>query len=305
MRSLPRLAVLGLVLASTSVSQAFCLTHTCDPKKTPGGCASENGCNVGGLTLFWPTTTISYSIQKDDSANAGISRETLGAVVANAFSRWAAADCGGAQTPSFRMLRLPRTSGGEEQFIDCAKPEYNNPQANANVITFHDAEWPYENTGAETLALTTVFFNGQTGEIYDANIEINTSDPSRNRFVVGTPRAGDVDLNAVLTHETGHFLGLSHSSLPSSTMWSSYDAGMDTLEADDMAGICQSLPPGRTPESTATEPRHGFSAECATDSGCCKSTIGSKAPSSAGLWVFGLGLSAWLGRARFRKRRQR
>lgn len=301
-RLLAAAAASAFVLSLGATSQAFCLTHTCDPGENGTNCPIDKGCNVGGLVLFWPTRTISYSIQKDDSAKAGISREALGAVVENAFQRWAAADCGG-QSPSFAIERLPAAGKDGPEYVDCPKPEYNKSQGNANVITFHDDTWPYKNTGAETLALTTVFFNPQTGEIYDANIEINTSQPEHNRFVVGTPRASDVDLNAVLTHETGHFLGLSHSTDTSATMWSSYEAGMTTLERDDVSAICASLAPGRMFESTSTVPRHGFDAECGKpDSGCCNSTIGSKPPSSTGLWVFGLGLSAWLGRARFRRR---
>ncbi len=54
------------------------------------------------------------------------------------------------------------------------------------MITFHDGPWPYENTGAETLALTTVFFSPDTGEIYDANIELNSNEAS---FVIGADGA--------------------------------------------------------------------------------------------------------------------
>jgi hypothetical protein len=219
----------------------------------------------------------------------------LNTVVTNAFRRWVNATCVDGNHPSITPVDY-----GE---VSCNKPEYNKTQTNQNVITFHDSEWPYQNTGAETLALTTVFFNPDTGEIYDANIELNSYDAD---FVVGSDDADSQhdDLNAVLTHEIGHFLGLSHSSATNATMYQSYQLGMTTLEDDDVAAICASAPPDRAladPGSPPGVPRHGFSTECAKDeSGCCSSTIGGRSPSSGplALWAFGLGALIWVGRGR-------
>jgi len=115
----------------------------------------------------------------------------------------------------------------------------------------------------------------------------------------------------VLTHEIGHFLGLSHSSIVNATMYQSYQLGMTTLEDDDVAAICASAAPDREvadPGSPLGVPRHGFSTECAGDeSGCCSSTIGGKAPSSGplALWAFGLGAFVWVGRGRAARTRRR
>jgi hypothetical protein len=150
--------------------------------------------------------------------------------------------------------------------------------------------------------LTTVFFDGDTGEIYDANIEINSN---LDDFSVGPPSGKD-DLTAVLTHETGHFLGLSHSSVEQATMFASYMIGMSTLDTDDELAICASLPPDRMPSTNDYTPRHGWSGECGSpEKGCCTAAIGAAAPqrSMLGLWAFGLGLCAWLGRGRARARR--
>ncbi|HEY3255198.1 MAG TPA: hypothetical protein VGJ91_14660, partial [Polyangiaceae bacterium] len=100
-------------------------------------------------------------------------------------------------------------------------------------------------------------------------------------------------------------------SVGDATMYQSYQLGMTTLEADDMAAICASAPPDRMtgpPGTPPGEPRHGFSTECGkADSGCCASTIGGNAPSNGplALWAFGLGLVAWCGRSKRSARRQR
>ena len=291
-RILPGAAAAAFAFAISAHSAAYCLTYTCDANK--GSCPTdENGCNIGGHPLFWASPVVSFDVQQDGSKLRNISYDQLHEVVTNAFQRWVDVVCEDGNHPSISLADFGKVS--------CNKPEYNKTQPNQNVITFHDAQWPYKNTGAETLALTTVFFNPETGEIYDANIELNSYNAD---FVVGAAQADSEhdDLNAVLTHEIGHFLGLSHSRVVNATMYQSYMLGMSTLEADDAAAICASLPPDRATADPGTPPgvpRHGFSTECAqTESGCCASTIGGRAPSSGplALWAFGLGLMVWGGR---------
>jgi len=47
----------------------------------------------------------------------------------------------------------------------------------------------------------------------------------------------DFDFFTVALHELGHSLGLGHSTVPGSVMWSSYSGALRTLQADDIAGI--------------------------------------------------------------------
>jgi len=298
---LPRAAAAAFALAISAHcahSAAYCLTYTCDTKKEDCPIDSQTGCNVGGKPLYWASSVVSFDVQQDGSKRQDISADQLNAVVTSAFQRWVNAVCEDGNHPGISLADFGK--------VACEKPEYNKSQPNQNVITFHDSEWPYKNTGAETLALTTVFFNPDTGEIYDANIELNSYDAN---FVIGTKQADSEhdDLNAVLTHEIGHFLGLSHSSVGDATMYQSYQLGMTTLEQDDVDAICASLPFDRAtadPGHPPGMPRHGFSRECGkAENSCCASTIGGSTPSSGplALWAFGLGALVWCGRARSKR----
>lgn len=283
-------AAAALTFSFALPSFAYCLTRTCDPNA--GDCDKVNGCYMAGLPLYWPNSCVSFDVQKDGSKKLGISADTLDAIAQKAFAQWMNADCGNGTHPSIKVY-----DSGQ---IDCGKPEYNKDQPNANVITFHDDTWEYTNT-ADTLALTTVFFDGDNGEIYDANIEINSN---QYDFADGIVASGAADLNAVLTHEAGHFLGLSHSSLLSATMFGSYNSDMSTLEQDDEQGICNSLAPTRSVASDSCTPRHGFSGECGTpNKGCCSTAIGSTGSSDQplALLAFGLGVCAWRGRKRLKR----
>lgn len=292
-RVLLGLAASALCVLFSGPSHGYCLTRTCDPKTQNAQCEFDAfGCNQTGKPLVWPTSCVSFDVQKDGSVKSNISYDQLHQVVINAFAQWKAADCGNGMGPSIDIADYGP--------VDCAKPEYNKAQPNANVITFRDNDWPYVNA-VDTLALTTVYFNPDTGDIYDANVEINSFEDS---FVVQDPVGAEVDLNAVLTHELGHFLGLSHSGESTATMFSSYMAGMATIEQDDVTGICLSLPPGRSTASEDCTPRHGFSGECAKpQTGCCATAVGTQASpgQTLALFAFGLGLCSFQGRRRLRR----
>ncbi len=282
-------AAAALTLCFAAPSFAYCLTRTCDP--STGTCEHTGICYTSGMPLFWPNSCVSFDVQQDGSKKLGISADTLDAIATKAFAQWMNADCGGGLHPSIKVMDMGP--------IACAKPEYNKDQPNANVITFHDDTWEYTNT-VDTLALTTVFFDGDTGEIYDANIEINSN---QYDFADGDMGGAALDLNAVLTHEAGHFLGLSHTDLATATMFGSYNEDMTTLEQDDEDGICASLPPARTTASDSCTPRHGFSGDCGSPSkGCCSTAVGSTGSSNQtlALLAFGFGFCAWRGRKRLK-----
>jgi hypothetical protein len=255
-KQLARAGLVALAFATPQVALAFCPAKTCDPNVLAQHCEVDalTQCVISGESLFWSSNCVTFSIQKDAAPKAGVSYADIEASVKRGFVAWTKADCGG-KSPSLRLtLSEP---------VSCDASEYNLKAKNANVIVFRENEWPYE--GAEdALGLTRVRFDTDVnvGELFDTDIELNAvSEP----LAVGEPNANEVDLDSLVTHELGHALGLAHSLDSGSTMLAGYTKGSKnarTLGDDDVAGVCETYPPGRKGASSSCEPRHGFSELC-------------------------------------------
>ena len=258
----PRVGLAALaaltVLLSASASSAYCRTASCGDAGTGARCTPAEPADCG-VPLFWKSGCPGWSLQRDASKWANLA--TVESIVAKSFATWMGAAC----TPG----STPQLVGRELTNVCCTKREYNSANGNANVIVFRDASWPYEGS-SNTLALTTVTYALDTGEIYDADIELNSFDA---RFTT-TDTAVGFDLQSIVTHEVGHFLGLAHVRLAAATMYPDYVAGsvaLRKLGTDDVAGVCAIYPPSG-PEVDATcdaTPRHGFSTSCSGDTVAC------------------------------------
>jgi hypothetical protein len=255
-------AVLGalIVVLVPRAATAYCLTNTCTSVDDDDGeCREEDGCVVGGEPLAWSQRCISFSVQADGSTLRGISLDDARRIIGEGFYTWMHATCPEGGSPAIEVFDLGP--------VDCRAAEFDLEQRNANIWVFRDSYWPYDDVG--TLALTTVTFNPRTGEIFDADVEVNTV---QNAITIGD---GDVtyDFASIATHEAGHVLGLSHSPELSATMYAAYDAGSVTtrqLHLDDVHGICAAIPPNRdVPEACDPLPINGFSPECHDTGGGC------------------------------------
>lgn len=263
------LLAVGLDAAS---ALAFCRTTTCDPNDPTEHCEKDpaTGCLLTGLPLAWRSSCVSVGVQQLGSPKNGFSYDEVADVVEQAFGSWMRADCGGAG-PSIDVKLLGP--------IECGLSEYNQERANANVVLFREDEWPYVGA-SNAIGLTTTRFDMKTGDLWDADIELNGATQSLS---IGDPIAAD-DLLSVLTHEAGHFLGLSHTFDGAATMRAIYDPETDgatfrSLDDDDVRGICEIYPLGRKAQTASCENRHGFSSQCGADqpppeesSGCSLNT---------------------------------
>jgi hypothetical protein len=250
--------VLGAAaLLSSQSALAFCRTTTCDPNDPKAGCLfDEQGCVKSGFPLFWASSCVTVGVHDAGSPRNGLSYDDVATVVDQAFSAWQAVRCDGA-APSIEVKPLGP--------VECGTSEYNGKVGNANIVLFREDEWPYAGA-ANAIGLTTTRFDTRTGELWDADIELNGVGAT---LTVGDPIRGD-DLLSVLTHEAGHFLGLSHSFDNAATMKPVYDPVRDgdsfrSLAADDIAGICEIYPPERKPTTDSCDNRHGFSPQCKVD----------------------------------------
>jgi hypothetical protein len=142
-----------------------------------------------------------------------------------------------------------------------------------------------------------VTYDPDTGEIYDADMEINATVP----LSLGDPIPADgYDLLSIVTHESGHFLGMAHSGDDQATMFAHYVQGtttLRTLSSDDVSGLCSIyLPNGNRAVAPSVvssgpvmedpcdpTPRHGFSTQCASPpSKSCAVSASAEPPGTAG-----------------------
>jgi hypothetical protein len=273
-------------------AHAYCRTTTCDPNNPKHKCEIDSKkCVQTGFPLFWRGRCISFGVDSEGSPLRKISRSEALATISQSYRAWINQDCDPAepdvQAPSLQLFL-------HEDPILCDEQQYNQNDGNANAWIFSDKSWPHP-AGAHQLALTTLTYNVEDGEIFDVDVEINTF---QNEITVGDGQIKG-DLLSIATHEAGHFFGLSHTTVARATMTNSYafgDTQLRSLEADDIAGICETYPPTRgTPPCDVTRiPRHGFSPECGVDKedekGCCTTAPGR--PGASGARAIGATLAA-------------
>jgi hypothetical protein len=184
----------------------------------------------------WPQMPVPYYVNAE-ACPAMAGGETLADLVEKAAEAWSTVPCA---TVSFQYLGTT---------TDLWAPD------GKNVIFCVDGknmEWKFgEGAGGATLWIPT-----EEGEPMEVDLALNAFDL---KWVAGggDAMAGDeVDPTALITHELGHWLGMSHTPDPYATMYyASLPYGLQaTLAGDDKAGICTLYPSGEK--------------ECATEADC-------------------------------------
>jgi MYXO-CTERM domain-containing protein len=271
--------------------------------------AVTGGCWAKGVPLFWRNACVGYSINR--AASRKVSYEDAADAMSTAFTRWTGSTCPTDGKGRSRTSIDVRDLGPAE----CGNVEYVSGAANQNVIVFRDDTWKY---GKQVLGLTTVVYAPETGEIYNADMEINTLD--MEPLAVKDPVAGDAyDFASVVTHEAGHFLGIAHSDVPGATMYARYNTGqtsMRYLSPDDVQAICTVYRPDgdravlngkitQAPQCDPT-PRGGYSPDCQKKpTGCAASTSSSTSPAKPDTVLAWIAASLGLALVLVHRRRER
>ncbi len=229
---------LGLAVSLVAPSAAaFCRSTTCVPKKEE--CPKdEDGCVTSGHPIVWGKSTLTYRFHEAGSTQ--LIREEARAAIRAAFHRWSDAICPDGRRTSLRFVE------GED--VVEAKPLEKNTQAEEPFgIFFRDLGWPYDDVD-ETLAKTNTTFDKKTGKLLYADMEVNMT----RRFSTDES-SEEIDLQAVMTHEVGHYIGLNHSKVKHSIMAESYCTLDDRCEKgkvaarrlsdDDIDALCTLFPP--------------------------------------------------------------
>jgi Matrixin len=249
------------------------------------------------LPLFWKTPQVTYVVNANGFTGAGCANGAAAAALARAsFPAWPHATRSGESQPctNFKYFDggdTPRTDLGYDQ---------SNPGNNINLVVFrsglcsafvstdplcnqadlsacaqaHNCWFHDTSTGTGgILALTTATFVVSTGEILDADMELNgwnglgTAAPTATGFYFTCASPGtatctqayggsnciEFDVGNTVTHEAGHMLGLDHvcvtpgnsSCHPEATMAPTAapgDTDKRTLAADDIEGVCTIYP---------------------------------------------------------------
>jgi len=236
----------ALALALPARADAFCRTTTCRvPEECP---VDDKGCPATGNPLVW-SRPMPLVFRLHARGSALLVNEEARAAVRAAFFRWTDVECPGGRT-SLRFV--------EQEAINDDKPlESDAPRPTTGFgIYFRDHGWPYTNRGGDgQIALTTLEFGKDSGRILYADIELNTGDQELSTTETGT----GTDLQTVVTHEVGHYIGLAHSQAPNAIMAASLCASGDRcnlnkvaarrLGDDDRAGVCALFPPGAAPKA--------------------------------------------------------
>jgi len=150
---------------------------------------------------------------------------------------------------------------------DCEDPDNDDCENTYDCWNYPDG----------VIALTTTTYNFETGEIFNATMELNqaefdftTVDAGPPCLVGGTAACIGTDLRNTVTHESGHMLGLGHSLDPTATMY--FSAGPNEtskrdLAPDDIQALCDIYPPGQPALTCGDAPKGNPGCGCSEGDG--------------------------------------
>ncbi len=236
---LSRMALLGAVLVSTAA-----LADPSGKKWFTTGPVSYrvfNHSNINGVSNFSGTNGVLTAIQ-------------------NGFARWAQPAC----------TRWQITYAGT--FSSPSGTAAVTNDSNNRVIWLGGAQWRH---GSQTLGLTTTIYYTNTGQIIDADMEMNNN----ITWKLGGTTSNQVDVESIVTHEAGHFLGLDHSAPTSAVMYAFYNSfsgeikrNLTTTDINDVCTVYPNTAGGGGQGDPCTQ-----DSQCSTAAPACRGAQGATA----------------------------
>lgn len=291
-------ALMSLALLPAPAS-AWCQMTSSDARPTTSEPCVLVSLHPGSHELAWRRrcTSISFSAALGVAATEGRINEDMARVVlGRSISTWTSVDCGGAVS-GLEVTILPEANA-------CTRAAHYRGGRNVHTIVFVADGWATERLhDPRALAVTYVWHDPATGEILDADMELN--EDTKDFHVCALEACADVvpldsavvDLENTVTHELGHYFGIAHTPDDrEATMFSEAAAG-ETLKRDlrddDRAALCGIYvdPPAMPlPATCDPTPAGGLGLDCAPASSCGCSAVGARASSAGAALLLGLGL---------------
>lgn len=298
-RHLTSLLTCAALLGFVPEADAYVRTKTCDPTGI-----NSKMCAPGrqAMPIYWADRCVTYFVHRrgsDDFAREGGELpERLLAIVQASFETWNGPGCSDLQLV-YGGLTCSKQIGVEDRGV------FGGEQ---NLVIWRESGWDHARSA---IAVTTVTSSSKTGEIRDADIELNgeaftfvdldLEDPSLQMQYA--------DVRNTLTHEVGHLLGLGHELMVlEATMYPDSGNGevkKRDLHPDDVDGLCSIYPAAASgPSGSRCQPLQLDDRTCSVEIGgttnCAQAPAGPargpgrpRAPAGPLLMLIGVG---WLRR---------